>query len=70
MNKFIGKVGHGQAIHILTDSVHPIDNTVSYWTVCGADHATNKSAPRKRVLSPLDVTKVTCKKCLNSLKVI
>lgn len=66
--KFIGKIGHGKVVHIMNKSIIsglPADMpSIFYYTSCGADHATNRGAPKKRILGEADMTKVTCRKCL------
>lgn len=63
MEKYNGKIGQGQAVHVMTKSVRPSDGHVAYFTECGADHATNRSMLRTKILGNMDLTKVTCKKC-------
>lgn len=63
MIKFNGRVGNGNAVHLVTQYTRE-DGLVFFITGCGADHATNRSVPRYRKVSDLDLTKITCRRCL------
>lgn len=67
LSKWMGRIGGGQAVHIMFQSVD-VNGREYFYTACGADHATNRSALRPRGLKPLEPGQVTCKRCLKRLQ--
>jgi len=63
LGTFLGRIGSGASVHIVTHSERN-DGMKFVFSICGADHRTNNGTAGSRMVGPLDLTKVTCKKCL------
>lgn len=66
LGTFLGRIGHGTATHIVEKSERS-DGLISVFTICGADHKTNNGTAGARIIRDLDLTKVSCKKCLKRI---
>lgn len=60
---FLGRVGAGNVIHLVTKSERS-DGLQFIYTLCGADHRTNNDTAGARVIADLGAYPITCKKCL------
>ncbi len=54
------KIGSGAVVHVAVKSVRESDGAVTYWTICGSDHQTNRGTGRKRMVQG----PFKCSKCL------
>lgn len=63
LGTYLGRIGSGTATHIVNKTERD-DGLQFVLTICGADHRTNNGTAGARIVRDLDLTQVTCKKCL------
>ena len=63
----MGKAGNGTKVHAIYTGINVSD--IAYaGAECGADFSNGSNVGQLNNLRDLDVTKVTCKKCIKRLK--